>query len=231
MTYFVLGIIFLQVAYMTFTGTQPVTFLNEQGQVVGTRDLTVLFRVISWSALLMGFLLLVIAARRLFTKEQDQERSTSRPVGFMRRLFWPSPIWSVFNTMLIPLGLWAGYAELAPSSLHGTNPDIILCISILALMPIFVIATVSLAADKRLQTPAWNRFPLNWRKDPLQALFITSLCMFAAMIGSLFRLGSSGVHGFWTFAIFASLFLGLLVAQAIVYWAYRDRIANSEPRC
>lgn len=225
--YFVLAFIVLLVANITFTGHQPTVFRNEQGQVVSVHDLTVLFRVVSWSALVIGSLLLVKAIRSLFTKESNQEQSNSSVLGVGRRLFGNGRVWIVFNTVLIPVCIWTGYAEMTPSILQRTNPDTILCISILVLIPIFVIGAVSLATDKSLRMPAWNRFPLNWGGDPLQALFIMTLCTLAAVVGSLFRLGSSGADGVWTVAAHASLLLGLLIGQGIVYGVYRDRIAHS----
>jgi hypothetical protein len=225
---FVLAFIVLLVAHMTFTAHQPTVFRNEQGQAVGIHDLTVLFRVVSWTALVIGLLLVVNAIRTLFTNESRQEQSNSSPPAFGRRLFRNGRVWIVFNTVLIPLSIWTGYAEMAPTTLQRTNPDIILCISIFVLIPIFVLGAVSLATDKRrLRTPAWNRFPLNWGGDPLQALFIMTLCTLAAVVGSLFRLGSSRTGGAWTVAAHTSLLLGLLIGQAIVYRVYRDRIAHS----
>jgi hypothetical protein len=224
--YLVLGIILLQTAYMTFTARQPVVFRNEHEQVVGVRDLTVSFRIISWAALIIG-LLMIVGAIATWFRPHAKEKMGHNVFGAELRLFAAGPVWMLFNALLILLSVWAGYAEMSPSKLQHTNPDLILCVCIVILLPLFVIGTLHLSKADRLRRPSLNRFPLNWSGDPLQALFISTLCCLGLFIGSLSRVIDSGALGFWTVAFYCSLFFGLLTGQLVAYRLYRSRIEGN----
>lgn len=224
----VFAFIVLLIAYAAFTGRQPTVVLNEQGEVVGTYDLTGLFRIVSWSALAIGLLFLWSALRGLFAKEVNQGQSHLNPPRFGRWFSGNGYGWVAFNSALILLGMWTGYGETFLDTFSGARSGIIVCISLVICVPIFVIGSVSLATVEHLQTPGWSRFPLNWTGDPLQALFIMTLCTVAAFLGGLSRLGISGSGGVWPTAAYASLLFGLLLGQAIVYRIFRGRISHSE---
>ncbi len=223
--YFIAGVICLQTAYMTFIGEQPVLWRNEHQQVVGVYDLTVAFRIISWSTLAVGLFLLANAVRACFVKKRDVQ-SEGNIFKAARWLFKTGRRWVVFNLMLISLSIWTGYAGMNATTLQQMNPDAIFGIAILFVMPIFVIGTLYLAKSNSFRRPSWNRFPLNW-DDPLQAAFITTWCSFGLFVGSLFRIRHSGILGFWTVALWGSIFVGLLIGQALAYRIYRDRITGA----
>ena len=226
MTYLVLGIVLLQLAYMTFTGTQPVTLRNEQEEVTGIVDLTKLFVVISWCALITGICLLLMAIRSVLGTSA-KEPSNSKASFVTKRLLGNSRVWLAFNILLIPLSVWTGYKGMVSPRVSETSPDFTLCVVILIMLPLFVIASVRFAEICRFRRPTWDRFPLNWLSDPLQALFISSWCLFGILLGSLFRLNQFGMSGIWAVAIYGSTFVGLLIGQAFVYWLHRDQIGDS----
>lgn len=228
LAYVVLAIILLQTAYVTLTGHQPVVFRNERGEVVTVRDLTTLFRVISASALVIGLLLLAAATRGYLGQRRDGQVHTKATLKVRHSLFKSGRIWIIFNVMLVTLSVWTGYAEMSPTRLDRTNPDIVLCIAVLVGALTLAIGTVHLAKVRHLRRPKWDRLPFNWWTDPLQALFVVTWCSLGCVIGSLFRVGGSGAIGIWTVVVFSSVFIGLLIGQVLAYRLYRNRIGDSE---
>jgi hypothetical protein len=61
--------------------------------------------------------------------------------------------------------------------LRHTNPDPILCLIILLVMPLFAIGSVMYSIVRwktaPLSRPSWNRNPFDWWHDPLQSLFVS----------------------------------------------------------
>jgi hypothetical protein len=140
--------------------------------------------------------------------------------------------WSVLNSTLVGLTFWEGYSSMTADRLRHTNPDPILCLIILLVMPLFAIGSVmySIVRCKTapLSRPSWNRNPFDWWHDPLQSLFV-SRCVFAATaIGSAVQHPTYGSVGFWTLGVHCSFIIGLLAGQIVVYWRYREYIANRE---
>lgn len=92
--------------------------------------------------------------------------------------------WVVLNSGLVALGLLGGYKSMASDRLNHTNPDAIACLSILAVMPLFAVLSVGYSIRRwnpaQLPRPSWSRNPLDWWRDPLQSMFVTT-CMTAAM--------------------------------------------------
>jgi hypothetical protein len=137
-------------------------------------------------------------------------------------------IWYVINIALVALALLGGYNSLSPERLRHTNPDPILCGIILLVMPLFAIGSVSYSIRRwnhnRLARPSLSRNPLNWWRDPLQPLFISTCIMVSTAIGSALRHPTIGSVGFWTLAVYVCFALGLLVGQVLVYRIYRANI-------
>ena len=137
-------------------------------------------------------------------------------------------IWCVINIALVALALPGGYNSLSPEKLRHANPDAILCGLILLVMPLFAIGSVSYSIRRwnhnRLARPSLSRNPLNWWRDPLQSLFISTCIMASTAVGSALRHPTIGSVGFWTLAVYACFALGLLVGQILVYWIYRENI-------
>jgi hypothetical protein len=137
-------------------------------------------------------------------------------------------IWYVINIALVTLALWFGYSSLSPEKLRHTNPDAISCGAILLVMPLFAIGSVDYSIRRwnhyRLARPSLGRYPGNWWHDPLQCLFISTCGMASMAIGSALRRPTIGSVGFWTFAVYACIALGLLVGQVLVYRIYRENI-------
>jgi hypothetical protein len=140
-------------------------------------------------------------------------------------------IWRIFNSCLVGLGFYAGYACMSPGRLAKSNPDAIFCLLILVLTPVVplwsVYYLVRSGKCQAVRRPTWGRNPLNWWYDPLQSSFVSTCLMSAAAIGSAFRLPGSGAVGFWTFAAYCCCAVGLAVGQLIVYKVYRQRITDA----
>jgi hypothetical protein len=140
-------------------------------------------------------------------------------------------IWYVANTGLVALACSDGWVSMAPERLSRTNPDPILCVIILIILPLFALWSVHFSIrhwkHESLARPSFDRNPFNWRHDPLQSLFISS-CVTAAMaIGSALRRPSIGSVGFWTFGAYSCSAIGLLIGQVLVYRIYKKRIRAS----
>jgi len=139
--------------------------------------------------------------------------------------------WITLNSVLIALAFRGGYVSLTPDRLHHTNPGPILCSIILLITPAFVVWTVAYSIRRwksdPLLRPSWSRNPLNWWRDPLQALFISTCIMTAMAIGSVLQRPTFGSVGFWTLGVYGCFAIGLFVGQILVYRIYRQRIASS----
>lgn len=215
----VLAIIFLQLAYVGFIGRQPVVFYDDKGQIAAIHDLTGWFRIMSWTALIVGALLLGNGIRSFVRRGESHaptHPSTSR-VHARQQFIRNGWFWAGFNVVLIGISIWAGYEGLIAGIPQTALGRMILCICLVGLVPLFVIGAVGLAGIDQVRTPKWSGFPLDWVSNPLQALFITTWCSVGAFLGGLFRLGASGI---WQLAIYGSLVLGLVGGRAIVHWLY-----------
>jgi hypothetical protein len=137
--------------------------------------------------------------------------------------------WAVLNSALVALGLWGGYNSTKPENLRHTNPDPILCLVVLLIMPLFALGSVRYAIrrwkEDSLQRPSWTRNPLNWWGDPLQSLFVSTCFMGAMTMGSSVRHPAFRSVGFWTLGVYACIVVGLSVGQILVYRIYRQHIA------
>jgi hypothetical protein len=58
-------------------------------------------------------------------------RSTDKNEYSLPERKLPKTIWSVLNVCLFGLGVWQGYASLAPEQLRHVNPDAVFCGSLL----------------------------------------------------------------------------------------------------
>jgi len=139
--------------------------------------------------------------------------------------------WIMLNSTLVALSFWDGYKSMTPDALRRTNPDAVLCLIILLIVPVFALGIVEFSIRRwkvdRLSRPALNRNPFNWWGDPLQSLFISTCLMGATAIGSATQHPIFGSIGFWTLGVYSSFAIGLLVGQILVYRIYRQRIASS----
>ncbi len=135
-------------------------------------------------------------------------------------------VWLAVNTGFIILAFWTGYGEMAPEKLRGTNPDQFLCLAVLIMIPVFVLGTLWTSRSRcpSFRRPSWDRNPLRWWTDPLQALFVTTLIMLAWAIGCQLHISGSGTIGFWTVAVYWCIFLGLVIGQVLGYIIFRRRI-------
>ena len=137
-------------------------------------------------------------------------------------------IWCVINIALITLALPGGYNELSPEKLHNKNPDAIFCGAILLVTPLFALLSVGYSVRRwnhtKLARPSLGRNPLNWRRDPLQSLFISTCIVSATAIGGALRYPKIGSVGFWMVAASICFALGLLIGQFLVYRIYRENI-------
>lgn len=138
--------------------------------------------------------------------------------------------WIVLNLVLIGLALPGGYVSLSPDKLRHTNPDPILCSTILLIAPFFAICTVAYSIRRwksaPLPRPSWSRNPIRWWRDPLQALFISTWIMASMAIGSALRQPTFGSVAFWTLGVYACFAVGLSVGQVLVYRIYRQEITS-----
>ena len=126
-----------------------------------------------------------------------------------------SNLWGIVNLVLIADAFPVGYLSLTPDRLRHTNPDPVLCLSILLLSPLFALWAVTYSIRRwkadPLPRPSWNRNPLRWWRDPLQALFVSTCIMAATAIGSAVRQPTFGSVGFWTISVYARFAIGLFV--------------------
>jgi hypothetical protein len=139
--------------------------------------------------------------------------------------------WIMLNSTLIALSFWGGYKSMAPDALRRTNPDAVLCLIILIIMPAFALGIVEYSVRRwkvdRLSRPTWNRNPFNWWGDPLQSLFISTCFMGATAIGSVIQHPAFGSVGFWTLGVYSFFAIGLLIGQILVCRIYRQRIVSN----
>ena len=140
-------------------------------------------------------------------------------------------LWIALNSILIVVAFWDGHDSLAPSRLLHKNPDSILCLIILLIMPVFALGTVEFSIRgwnvSRFARPSWNRIPFNWWGDPLQSLFMTTCITGSMAVGGATQYPSFGSVGFWMLGVYCCSAIGLLVGQILVYRIYRQRIAST----
>lgn len=139
-----------------------------------------------------------------------------------------SQVWRTLNTVLFVLGFLGGYMSMTPTNIRDTNPDAVLCLLVIVAIPIVIIGGTYYAMARlgvtELRVPSWTRNPLLFWYDPLQFLFIITLVCLAAAVGSGLRLWLTGWAGFWTFGLYGSMVIGLLIARALAYRIFRSRI-------
>lgn len=135
-------------------------------------------------------------------------------------------VWFILNLTLIVLSFWTGYQEMTLDNLRGMNPDAVFCLLLLVITPLFVLGALGVAATERFQKPSFSRFPLNWRGDPLQAIFVTTWCFLGLFVGNALHLGKAGRVGFWLMASSGSVFVGLLIGRLLAFYVYRHRIGD-----
>lgn len=139
--------------------------------------------------------------------------------------------WIILNSLVVALGFRGGYVSMNSESLRGTNPDVVLCVIALVILPPFTVGCVTYSIRRwkadPLCRPSWVRNPFNWWGDPLQGLFVCTCMTFAMAIGSALRHPIFGSVGFWMLGLYCSSTVGLLVGQVLVYRIYRQRIASN----
>ena len=140
-------------------------------------------------------------------------------------------IWRIINIGLVIFSLCIGYAIMSPATLRHSNPDAILCVILLVIVPLFALGSVYYsiygAKCSTFRRPSWDRFSANWWFDPLQSLSMSTWAMAAVTLGSALRLPVVGFSGFWMFAAVFCIAIGLLIGQIIIYKIFRSRITNN----
>jgi hypothetical protein len=124
------------------------------------------------------------------------------------------------------LAVAAGYAEGGKMPPVGGYTDFFLYGSLVVVMAFFAVGTVHLARRNELRRPTWNRSPLDWSNDPLQALFATTCWMGSMAGGALMLTLSAGNVRSSAFWIFGSVAAGLVVGQVIAYRLFRHRLSR-----
>lgn len=136
-------------------------------------------------------------------------------------------IWAIVNALLVLSSFLGGYRSMAPEKLVSAHGDIYMCAVILVVMPWFPLLIMNVAKSDRFRKPSWDRFPLNWWRDPLQALFVSTCCVFALALGGTLRVSGSGNEGVATVLSFWCIAIALSLGQWMGYAIYRDRIVDS----
>ncbi len=95
---------------------------------------------------------------------------------------------------------------------------------LLLIIPLFVLGSIS--GCPLLTKPSFNRFASSWTSDPLQKLFIATICFFSSFVGSCFRLLWQGSAGIQVAGMYAFITVGLLVGQLLGYHIFRKRIVS-----
>jgi tellurite resistance protein TehA-like permease len=138
-------------------------------------------------------------------------------------------LWAALNFNLVGLALLGGYNSMNPDELRHTNPDPVLCLIVLLIMPLFAVVSVAYSLRRwksdPLNRPSWTRNPFNWWGDPLQSLFVSTCIMGAMAAGSAVQHPAFGSVGFWILGVYLCFTIGLLVGQLLVYRIFRQRIA------
>ena len=137
--------------------------------------------------------------------------------------------WCFVNTGLVAWSVYGGFNAMSPARERHSNPDVILSIVLLVVMPVFANGIVSKSKSEKLLRPSWKRNPLNWRGDPLQGLFILTCILTAFTAGCSVRLFEANHASIWVFSAFCSMTIGLLIGQVLVYKRYETRIAGNDP--
>jgi hypothetical protein len=137
-------------------------------------------------------------------------------------------IWYVLNIALVTLALPGGYNSLLPEKLGNKNPDVIFCGLILLGVPLFALWRVNYSIrrsnDSKLARPSLSRSPLNWWRDPLQSLFISTCVAVSMAIGGALRHPTIGSVGFWMVTAYTCFAFGLSIGQILAYRMYRENI-------
>jgi hypothetical protein len=138
-------------------------------------------------------------------------------------------LWRIVNVVAVVTSPWAGYKALAPEKLSRTNVDPALCLSLSIVMPLFVLGALWFASGQcdSFRRPSWDRFPINWWYDPLQALFITTLGALGFAIGAQLRFHFVAPLGYWTVVLYWCIFFGLVLGEVIAYPIFRHRIETA----
>jgi hypothetical protein len=138
-------------------------------------------------------------------------------------------LWLTVNIAVVLSSPWVGYKELAPERLAHENTDQLACLAVAVVMPLFVLGALWFATTRveSFRRPAWDRFPINWWYDPLQALFITTLCSFGWAVGSQFRFPVYGTVAYWTVILHWCIFGGLVLGEFIAYPIFHHRVEEA----
>lgn len=149
-------------------------------------------------------------------------------------------IWSVVNTALCVTGAFGAYRSMEPTRLRHSNPDAILCAILVLTLPLFSLGTVYYSIRSRrdpiiprsyvLRRPSWDRNPLNWRDDPLESLFFSTLVAVAMAAGAAVRWPEIGSVGFWLVGTYLSIATGLAIGQLLSYLLFADLLSNWKTR-
>ncbi len=143
---------------------------------------------------------------------------------------WVEHPWRILNISAVIFSIWGGYVSLSPDRLRNTNPDIIFCSITLVTLSLFTIFSVYYAVNYKncetLRRPSLDRNSANWWYDPLQSLFMSTLIMAGAGIGSILRFPEWGSIGFWTLGFYWCAVAGFMIGQFFVYIIFRDRITQ-----
>jgi hypothetical protein len=223
----ILGVLFLQITLAFSTSDRLFLWQNEHHVTLTRSDAPLVFRITPVATLAVGLLSLAIGLA-LFFKPRRADSQTSVSAYQDPTPFKPGLIWRAVNILLILYSPITGYSMMSPTSLERTNPGAVYCAAILFIMPLFVLGTLAVSRVDEFRKPSWDRFPLRLWSDPLQFFFIGTWASLGIVLGSLLRLHGSGSVGFWTLLSHCSIFLGLIVGQALGYWLYRNRITGPE---
>ena len=123
-----------------------------------------------------------------------------------------------------------GYWSMTPGLLSGVRNTPSGCL--FAFVIIVTLCTLALWYARRRGAPFYfpslrRGFPHPFLADPLQCLFIGTLVAMAIVLGSAIRLAGSGFYGLWTFLLNLTVFVSLLVAQALNYFLHRAIIEKA----
>jgi hypothetical protein len=133
-------------------------------------------------------------------------------------------LWRFLNLASLPLGAWTGYGSMRLDRFRGVNVDLVACIAVFLGTTLFALFIFLPSRREVLHRPGLDRSPLAWTRDPLQALFFTTLAALGMALGAQVRVAGSGDVGFWMVASLWCLFAGLFVGRLFGYFFFRGRI-------
>jgi hypothetical protein len=136
----------------------------------------------------------------------------------------------IANCILVAFSARGGYSMMASRDASHLDTDWIVGCITFAAMPIFALVSVqysfSLPNQLTVRRASWKRFSLDWWRDPLQCLWLSTCVMAATDLGGVFRLLGQDPSNWCRLMPSGGSLLGLIIGLLLVHRVYRERIVD-----